>query len=194
MNEQDPVFPHDDLDAFLREHLREAPVPKGLKESLLAIAEQDDRLRDPVGQAARRRASRRRIGWFVVVAATGLLSLVIWRQIPNDPSLVEEPNVLNIETELKQSLAEIRLRKELLLREIAAIELEEIVTRHGEKQSQPIPELSDRETVSLAFALSGELMHAWAGATPVVKEQLNQVVRAFPDTKGSELAARILSN
>lgn len=193
MNEQNSDPPHDELDNLLSVQLRDVPVPNGLKEKLLAIAEQEPA---PLASVVRveERVIWRRLGWFAAMAATGLISFFIWRQTPIEPAPVNQATASTSETELKQWLAENQRKMELLRSEIAALELEEIVTHHEKKQMRSVPKLSDREIVSLVYALSGELMHEWAGATPAVKEQLNHVARAFPDTKGSEIAARILSN
>jgi hypothetical protein len=101
-------------------------------------------------------------------------------------------------------LAQQHARRETLRAELAAIELEEIERHYYTIQDQRLELMSHRlprhgqlpesEVVALAFALSGETMHQWAGATPVVRETLEQVVRVLPDTKGSELAKQILSN
>lgn len=194
MNELNSELPHDDLDDFLSVQLRDVPVPTGLKEKLLAIAEQEPVPVSPVIRVARERVIWRRLGWFAALAATGLISFFIWRQIPIESAPVNQVTASKIETDLKQWLVENEKKMESLRNDIAALELEETVTGHETKRVRPIPELSDRETISLAFALSGELMHEWAGVTPAVEEQLNQVVRSFPETKGSELAARILAN
>lgn len=101
-------------------------------------------------------------------------------------------------------LAQHHERLETLRAELATMELEEIETRYYTLQNQTLETMSQRlqgngqlpesEVVALAFAVSGETMHQWAGATPVVQETLQQVVRVLPDTKGSELAKQVLSN
>jgi hypothetical protein len=210
MGEHDPQDPMPDLnDEALRQQLRTTLVPNDLRSKLLQIPEQEwDHGESP---KIRRTARAWRLGmiWGVAMAAGVLASIWGWQAflLDNKPQeLVQQPDtdsnqnaskpdtVVDAEIETQQWLAAQRARTETLRNEILELEIAELLDRQLVTRREPLPELSHRETVALAYALSGELMHEWAGATPVVQEQLNQVVRAFPETKGSELAAQILSN
>lgn len=214
----DPSF--DMNDTALRQRVRDVAVPQDLRTKLLAIPETDTPATLAPAVATNSGAWRSRTGWVVAFAAVALGSLSAWQYFgvvgdapdmalkgngESNPTTIEQigsqASEVNPTTapstgawELKQWRDEHQARVEAIQSELAEFELHELELRRVKRQSQSVVGLSHRETVALAYALSGETMHQWAGATPVVKEQLNQVVRVFPETKGSELASRILSN
>ncbi|MDP1563626.1 MAG: hypothetical protein Q8M16_19780 [Pirellulaceae bacterium] len=207
-------------DVALSQRLRDVAVPSDLRAKLLAIPETDTPATLSSAPTTNSVTWRHRTGWVVAFAAAALGSLVAWQYFGVEDNVSElvlktngEASPLTIEQfgpgspeantttsqstealELKQWLDEHQARVEAIQSELAEFELHELEHRRVKRQSQSIVGLSHRETVALAYALSGETMHQWAGATAVVKEQLNQVVRVFPETKGSELASQILSN
>jgi hypothetical protein len=210
MAEDDPHEPMNDLsDDSVRKMLGKINVPHDLRAKLLQIPEQDvTRVEIPTPRLMML-GWRRGMVWGVAVAAGVMASVLGWRylvpsneqqewsqqpMVDANQAAPDQNAADSAELETQRWLAAYQAETESLRREIVELEIAELLERQVVKRRPPLPELSHRESVALAYALSGELMHEWAGATPVVQEQLNRVVRAFPDTKGSELALQILSN
>jgi hypothetical protein len=222
MNEPRPDIDDPDIDdVAMRERLCDVRVPHDLRARLLSIPGLEKSvLEDPA--PTRHRSSRWKPLVWVLASAAGLVaSLLAWQyyevvrhhselaqqgtseskstaaasteQVPSKSQsaipIVEPPHA----EQLKEWMADHQTRMDAIELEIAELQLVELEQR-ARQRSRDVEGLSRRERVALAYAVAGEVMHEWAGATPVVQEQLNQVVRVLPDTKGSQLALQILSN
>lgn len=221
-NEPRPNIDDPDIDdVAMKQRLCDVRVPHDLRARLLSIPDLEKPVLEATALTPPRCLRRKQLGWVIAVAAGLVGSLVAWQYYevvrhhselaqqetseselttaePPDqgPSksqsaipIVEPPHA----EELKEWMADHQTRMDAIELEIAELQLVELEQR-ARQRSRDVEGLSRRERVALAYAVAGEVMHEWAGATPVVQEQLNKVVRVLPDTKGSQLALQILSN
>lgn len=200
-------------DDDLARQLRDIRVPDTLRAELLCILDQSAGRRDLATRADQDRW-RLPVLWSAALAAAILAALTLWQcfpvslpapdiaqrprdesKVPTDPPAVEGEAIAAMQRGPDEYLAsdEYTARTEALRAQIAELELADLIQTQRELRRAALPELSPRERVALAYAMSGEMLHRRVGPTPVVQEQLQQVVREFPETQGSELALRVLS-
>jgi hypothetical protein len=214
MDKQRPNMPAGHLsDDDLARQLRDIRVPDTLRDELLCILDQSAGSRD---FATRTHQVRWRLPalWSVVVAAAILAAVTLWQFFPATPpapDIAQRPRgESNVPTDPPagkgEAIAETQrgpdeyrasdeytARTDALRARIAELELAELIQTQRELRRASLPELSPRERVALAYAMSGEMLHRRVGPTPVVQDQLQKVVREFPATQGSELALQVLS-
>lgn len=194
-------------DDDLARQLRDIRVPDTLRAELLSMLNQADESR-ALTTRAHQAYWRRPVLWSVTVAAAILAAVTLWQVFPATPpapdiaqhprgeaSASSVPSVGKSETiaEMQPASDDYTARTEALRAQIVELELTQLLRTQRELRRASLPELSPRERVALAYAMSGEMLHRRVGPTPVVQEQLQQVVREFPETQGSELALRVLS-
>jgi len=200
-------------DDDLGRQLRDIRVPDTLRAELLNLLDQSAGSRD-LATCADQDRWRLPMLWSVALAAAILAAMTLWQffpatlpapdiaqrprgesKVPTDPPAVKGEAIAAMQRgpdEYRPS-DEYTARTEALRARIAELELADLIQTQRELRRAALPELSPRERVALAYALSGEMLHRRVGPTPVVQEQLQQVVREFPETQGSELALRVLS-
>lgn len=200
-------------DDDLARQLRDIRVPDTLRAELLNLLDPSADSRDLATRADQNRWLLPAL-WSVAVSAAILTAVTLWQFFPAPPStpdIAQHPrDESNVPTDppagegeaiaaMQRGPDEYRpseeytARTEALRARIAELELADLIQTQRELRRAALPELSPRERVALAYALSGEMLHRRVGPTPVVQEQLQQVVREFPETQGSELASRVLS-
>lgn len=222
MNEPRPDIDDPDIDdVAMKQRLCDVRVPHDLRARLLSIPDLEKSVLQATAPTRHRSSRWKPLGWVVASAAGLVASLAAWHYYevvrhhselaqegtseselttvePTDQVPSKSQSAIPIveprhAEELKEWMADHQARVDAIEREIAELQLMELEQR-ARQRSRDVEGLSRRERVALAYAVAGEVMHEWAGATPVVQEQLNKVVRVLPDTKGSQLALQILSN
>jgi hypothetical protein len=194
-------------DDDLTRQLRDIRVPDSLRAELLNLLDRAEGSR-ALTTRAHQAHWRRPMLWSVAVSAAILAAVTLWQVFPTTPpapdiaqhprgesSASSVPSVGKSETiaAMQPASDDYTERTDALRAQIVELELAQLLRTQRELRRESLPELSPRERVALAYAMSGEMLHRRVGPTSVVQQQLQQVVQEFPETQGSELALRVLS-
>lgn len=198
---------HDDRCDSLEEQLRDIEIPTGLKDRLLAIPEAS-----PVEVAKKRYCGRLRITLAVMAVAAslvGAISLARWRLVETprltnhaEPSPIEtQPDRDELVPKLSSHPDEIRM-VEMIVEGQAEIdqilqqmELERLRAELAAlKRVRRPAQLNPIDELSMILVLSGQAELGFGGDAESIQEDLQMVIKRYPDSRGAALASTLVSN